>query len=292
MTSAIIVAEALTKSFGARTILNGVSVTAERGDVIGVLGKNGAGKTTLLEVLLGFSPPSSGTASIFGEPSTEMSDAVKARIGFVPQQDELVDFLVGHQHLALTASGYQSWDPALASRLSAEWTVPLDQRIQSMSVGERQKLSLLLALAHRPDLLVLDEPVASLDPVARRAFLQQIAEISADNERTVIFSSHIVSDLERIADKVWILKDGALAWCGELDTLRESVVRLHIRSRRELPKPLRIPETVASRVEGAGATVSVMRWQPAQREALAHQLDAQIEVENLGLEDIFLEMHS
>jgi ABC-2 type transport system ATP-binding protein len=292
MTSPIIVAEALTKRFGARTILNDVSVTAERGDVIGVLGKNGAGKTTLLEVLLGFSPPSAGSASLFGESSTEMSDAVKARIGFVPQQDELVDFLVGRQHLALTASGYRSWDPALASRLSAEWTVPLDQRIQSMSVGERQKLSLLLALAHRPELLVLDEPVASLDPVARRAFLQQIAEISADNERTVIFSSHIVSDLERIADKVWILKDGALAWCGELDTLRESVVRLHIRSRRELPKPLRIPETVASRVEGAGATVSVMRWQPAQREALARQLDAQIEVENLGLEDIFLEMHS
>lgn len=292
MTSPIIVAEALTKRVGEKTILNGVSVTAERGDVIGVLGKNGAGKTTLLEVLLGFSPPNSGSASVCGEQSTEMSDAVKARIGFVPQQDELVDFLVGHQHLALTASGYRTWDPALAARLSAEWTVPLDQRIQSMSVGERQKLSLLLALAHRPELLVLDEPVASLDPVARRAFLQQIAEVSADSERTVIFSSHIVSDLERIADKVWILKDGALAWCGELDTLRESVVRLHIRSRRELPKTLSIPETVASHVEGVGATVSVMRWQPGQRDALARQLDAQIEVESLGLEDIFLEMHS
>lgn len=292
MPSPIILAEELSKRFGDRTILNAVSVAAERGEVIGVLGKNGAGKTTLLELLLGFGPPSSGFAFLFGEKSTEISDAVKSKIGFVPQQDELVDFLVGRQQLALAASGYGSWDPVLAARLSSEWGIPLEQRIQSMSVGERQKLSLLVALAHRPELLVLDEPVASLDPVARRAFLQQIAEISADGERTVLFSSHIVSDLERIADRVWILKDGALAWCGELDTLRESVVRLHIRSRRALPETLSIPETMSSHVDGAGATVAVMRWQPTQRDALARRLDAQIEVENLGLEEIFLEMHS
>lgn len=292
MPNPVVVADQLSKRFGEKTVLNGVSVAAERGDVIGVLGKNGAGKTTLIELLLGFGPPSSGAAYLFGEKSTEISDAVKSQIGFVPQQDELVDFLVGQQQLALAASGYRTWDAALAARLAAEWAVPLNQRIQGMSVGERQKLSLLLALAHRPELLVLDEPVASLDPVARRAFLQQIAEVSADSNRTVLFSSHIVSDLERIADKVWILKDGAVAWCGELDTLRESVVRLHIRSRRALPDSLHLPETVASHVDGSSATVSVMRWQPAQRDALARRLDAQIDVEHLGLEDIFLEMHS
>src|SRR5690606_2929153 len=287
-----VLADNVSKRFGPKSVLNGISLVAESGDIVGILGKNGAGKTTLIDVLLGFSPPTSGNARLFGEKSTALRESVKARIGFAPQQDELIDVLTGAQQLAATASFYRTWDSGLVARLAAEWAVPLDRKIQAMSVGERQKLSLLLALGHRPELLVLDEPVASLDPIARRQFLSQIAELSIERAPTILFSTHIVSDLERVAGKVWIIRDGTVAWQGELDTLRESVVRLHVHSKRPLPLRLDIPETISSRVNGGRATVAVMHWDGDGQATLARRLDAEIEVEALGVEDIFLELHS
>ncbi|HZF32036.1 MAG TPA: ABC transporter ATP-binding protein [Gammaproteobacteria bacterium] len=291
MTQPVVSAQGLSKSFDAKRVLNGISAAAEIGDVIGVLGKNGAGKTTLLEVLLGFSPPSEGTAEVFGEPSMHLSESAKAKIGFVPQQDELVDILTGRHQLNVTAAFHRHWDAALIERLATEWEVPLDRRIANLSVGERQKLSLLLALGHRPELLVLDEPVASLDPIARRRFIAELIDGGAGAQRTVLFSTHIVPDLERAANKVWIVKDGRLAWAGDLDALKESVVRLHIRARRALPADLRVPNALSSRVDGAHATVAAVNWHGDQGTALAASLDADLEVESLGLEEIFVELH-
>jgi ABC-2 type transport system ATP-binding protein len=291
MSSAVVSARALSKSFGTKPVLREITADVEAGDIVGVLGKNGAGKTTLIEVLLGFSPPTSGSAEIFGEPSLDLSAAAKARIGFVPQQDELVDILSGTQQLNVTAAFYKNWDRALIERLTSDWEVPLDRRIATLSVGERQKLALLFALGSHPELLVLDEPVASLDPIARRRFITEIVDRARDARRTVLFSSHIVSDLERAANKVWIIKDGRLAWAGDLDALKESVVRLHIRGRRALPADLHVPDALTARVDGARATVAATRWTSERASALATRLDADVEVENLGLEDIFLELH-
>jgi ABC-2 type transport system ATP-binding protein len=281
----------LTKSFGSKVALQGVSVEVAAGDIIGVLGKNGAGKTTLLEVLLGFSPPSDGSAEIFGEDCLALSAATKGRIGFVPQQDELLGMLNGKQQLAITAAFHANWNYGLIDRLVAEWGVPLDRRLHTLSVGERQKLSVLTALGHQPDLLVLDEPVASLDPIARRQFLTQLFEIAESRTRAVLFSSHIVSDLERAANKVWIIKDGRLHWQGEIDALKESVVRLHIRARASLPPDLAIPDALTVRIEGSAATVAVSEWRPELTETLARRFDAAVEVEPLGLEEIFVELH-
>jgi ABC-2 type transport system ATP-binding protein len=291
MREPILTARNLTKRFGAKTALDGVSADVFPGDIVGVLGKNGAGKTTLLETLLGFSPPNGGTVAVFGEESLEMSEAAKARIGFLSQQDELFAMLNGKQHLAIVSAFHPNWDRALIERLVVEWTVPLDRRIDSLSVGERQKLAVLSALGHHPDLLVLDEPVASLDPIARRQFLQQLFEIAENERRAVLFSSHIVSDLERAANKVWIVKDGRLRWQGDLDALKESVVRLHIHARAPLAADLALPNALAVRVVGNQATATITEWQPALAEGLSKRLDASIDVETLGLEEIFLELH-
>ena len=195
----------LSKKFGRHLALDGVSVEVERGDVIGVLGKNGAGKTTLLELLLGFGVPAAGGAEVFGFDSVSLPAAAKARIGFVPQQDELMDMLTGRQQLRITAAFHQQWHADLIDRLVADWEVPLDRPIRGLSVGERQKLSVLLALGHKPELLVLDEPVASLDHVARRRFLQALVNLTDGHDRAIVFSTHIVSDLERVANRLWIL---------------------------------------------------------------------------------------
>jgi ABC-2 type transport system ATP-binding protein len=291
MSEPIVVARGLCKTFGQKAALKGISAEVQAGDVIGVLGKNGAGKTTLLETLLGFSPPTEGSVRVFGDDCLAMSAATKGRIGFVPQQDELLGMLSGSQQLAVTAAFHSSWDQALIERLVKEWGVPLDRRMLALSVGERQKLSVLTALGHHPELLVLDEPVASLDPIARRQFLAELFEMRETRTRTVLFSSHIVSDLERAANKVWIIKDGQLHWQGEIDTLKESVVRLHIRARAPLPRDFTVPDALAVRVEGTVATVATSQWRADRGEALARSLDAAVEVEPLGLEEIFVELN-
>ena len=292
MTSAVSI-RSLSKSFGRQAVLQDISSEVHPGDVVGVIGKNGAGKTTLLESLLGFSPPTSGSAAIFREDCRSMSAATKARIGFVPQNDELLPTVTGRRQLALTGSFYPRWDAALIDRLAREWEVPLDRRATVLSGGERQKLSTLMALGNRPDLLVLDEPVASLDPLARRRFLQQLLEMASDESRAVIFSTHIVSDLERVANRIWLMRDGRLLWDGDLDALKTSVRRLHLFARRRLPLTLDLPGTISARqaVDGLSATVVVRDLDEAQLQAAAARLDARIESEGLGLEDIFLEIH-
>jgi ABC-2 type transport system ATP-binding protein len=282
----------LVKELGGRRILKGISAQAEAGQVIGLLGKNGAGKSTLIELVLGFAIPTAGNCRVFGEESARMSAACKARIGFVPQQDELVSLMTGEQHLALTASFHQHWDRALVQRLAREWEVPLDRRTGVLSGGERQKIATLMALGHRPEFLVMDEPASGLDPVARRQFMLTILEIAADAGRTILYSSHIVSDIERVASHLWIMREGEMAWQGELDQLKESVVRLHLRADQDLPTRLALPGQIHGRIIGRSATFVVRDWHNERQAEFEALTGAAIEVETLGLEDIFLEVHA
>jgi ABC-2 type transport system ATP-binding protein len=291
MSESYAVAHQLGKSFSGKPVLHDVSFAVEPGDVIGVLGKNGAGKTTLLELMLGFTPATEGKVELFGYDSFRLPGTAKARIGFVPQTDELVDQLTAADQIGVIASFYSRWDDDLVTRLSRSWEVDLRERIKGMSIGQRQKLSILLALGHRPDLLILDEPVASLDPIARRLFLEQIVEVAADGRRSVVFSSHIVSDVERLANKIWIIKDHEMYWQGDFDSLKESIVRVHVRAKRPLPDALAIPNAISLRRNGNAATAVVRDWNTALHDDLHDRLDAELEVEALTLEDIFLELH-
>ena len=220
-----------------------------------------------------------------------MSAACKARVGFVPQQDELIPLMTGEQHLALTASFHKQWDRALIQRLARDWEVPLDRRVGVLSGGERQKIATLLALGHRPEFLVMDEPASGLDPVARRQFMLTVLDIAADAGRTILYSSHIVSDIERVASHLWIMREGEIAWQGELDQLKESVVRLHLRADHDL-SPLSLPGQIRSEVAGSRATVVIRDWHAARHAELEAQTGSSIEVEALGLEEIFLEINA
>jgi ABC-2 type transport system ATP-binding protein len=286
-----VVAQRLSKSFGTHEVLRDVTAEVAPGDIIGILGKNGAGKTTLLELILGFSPPTSGEIRVFGQESVRMTNESKARVGFVPQQDELINQLTAGDQLRVIGSFYRNWDDAFICKLSDTWEIDLNEQVRKMSVGQRQKLSILQALGHQPDLLVLDEPVASLDPIARRQFLEQIIEISTDGERAVVFSSHIVSDIERLANKIWILKDQRLFWAGEIDSLKESVVRIHVRGKRPLPKNLAWPNAYSFDIDGTYATGVVGGWSIESQAELIGAVGADVEIQALTLEEIFLEMH-
>jgi len=283
----------LGKFFGKQRVLTDIDAIVRPGDVVGLLGVNGAGKTTLLEVLLGLSPPSAGSAMLFGAAAADAPAAAKARIGFVPQVDELIGLFTGRQYLDLIATFYPAWDRAFAEKLIADWGIEARKAILAYSVGQRQKLAIIAALAHKPDLLVLDEPVASLDPLARRQFLQQIVAAAADERRAVVFSSHIVSDVERLANVIWILKQGRLVWQGDLDTLKESVIRVHTPATAAPAMRARLRSIVTEKpVNGAGAALVALRAPDEDWSDLEQKLGPEAQIERLGLEDIFLALHS
>jgi len=274
------------------TIIKNISAQVNAGDVVALLGKNGAGKTTLLETILGFSFPVFGSVELWGEHSTGIRGNIKQRIGFVPQQNELLLSVTGKAHIELFKSFRNHWNQSLVDKLTAEWSIPMDVTVGKMSLGQQQKLSILLAMAHEPELLILDEPVASLDPIARRQFLQQLVDVAADENRAIIFSSHIVNDMERVANQVWMLQNGELGYQGGLDELKESIARLTIRAKNPLPRSLGLQHTVREKIMDKEAIVTLKKWLPELQMQLAEKLEAQVHVEYLSLEDIFLELNS
>jgi ABC-2 type transport system ATP-binding protein len=290
MTDTVLTLERLSKRFDGNTVLKDISARVQAGEVIGLLGLNGAGKTTLLETALGFALPDGGSVSWFDRhPAATLPEDVKHRIGFVPQEDELLQQMTGTAYLRLIRGFYRHWHAALIDRLAAEWALPLDTRIGKLSLGQRQKLSILSALGHEPEVLILDEPVASLDPVARRQFLKEIVAMNADQGRTVLFSTHIVSDLERVAQRVWILKEGRLAVDEPIDVLKERTVRVHLNGREPAGLLDGLPAPASRRRHGAGEVLLFTEWEAAHAERLA---GTGATVEALGLEDIFLELHA
>jgi ABC-2 type transport system ATP-binding protein len=291
MTDNALTLNQLTKTFDNNTVLKGVNANVGRGEVIGLLGLNGAGKTTLLETALGFSLPDSGEALVFGEPSANMRSVTKARIGFVPQRDELLEAMKGDEYLKLIAAFYSNWNPTLVNRLATSWDVPLTIKIAKMSVGQRQKLSIIAALGHEPDLIILDEPVASLDPLARRLFLKELVDIAASQTRTIVFSTHIVTDLERVASRVWLMKAGTIDIDASIDELKEGHVRVALQSNLQLPDLLQ--QHLLHRRADHGRDLCLFRdWSPALQQQLAQAAATTIEAETLSLEELFLELHA
>ena len=281
----------LQKSFGPKNVLESVSFSLEPGTVLGLLGANGSGKTTLIKCTLGLLRPTGGSVSVFGENSWDLSAAAKARLGYVPQEVTSYPWMRVRQVIAYTAAFYQNWNQSFVDELSRRWHLPLEDRVGTLSTGQLQTVGIVLALGHEPELLVLDEPVASLDPSARRQFLRTLLEMLDGHERTVLFSTHITSDLERVANRVVILADGQVRFHGELDELKDHVKRLRITARHDLPASFAVPGALRCEVAGANATVSVADFDERLVADMRQTWDADVSVHDLNLEEIFVEMH-
>lgn len=283
--------ERLEKHFKDKQVLRGVDLEVAPGTVLGLLGKNGSGKSTLIKCALGLIKATDGSATLCEDDAWNLSAETKSRLGYVPQEVVSYPWMRVRQVIAYTAAFYPSWNQPLVDKLCRRWQLPLEDRVGPLSVGQLQTLGIILALGHEPDLLILDEPVASLDPNARREFLRTLLEVSDQSQRTILFSTHITSDLERIASRVAILREGTIVFHGELDELKERVKRLRIAARDELPRSFAVPGALQCEVSGSAATVSVADFDEQLVDQMRTTWDADVSVHDLNLEEIFVEMH-
>jgi ABC-2 type transport system ATP-binding protein len=223
--TAVLETEGLGKKYGRRWALQDCSLTIPAGKVVGLVGPNGAGKTTLLHLAVGLVAPSAGSIRVLGGPPAE-GPAQIGRVGFVAQDSPLYAGLSVAKHLRMGGLLNPGWDGALAEDRVERVGLDPRQPAGSLSGGERAQLALTLAIAKRPELLLLDEPVASLDPLARREFLQSLMEVVADQGVSVVLSSHLISDLERVCDYLVVLVASHVRLAGEVDALLASHQRL------------------------------------------------------------------
>jgi len=281
--------ERITKRYAGQTVLRQVSLEVPRGTVLGLIGRNGAGKTTLMRILLGLEQPNDGRALVFGEAALALSDFAKQRIGYVPQQPDAFAWMRVGSMLEFVGRQYPHWDRDFVELSLARWQISAQRRLASLSPGEQQRVALIRALAVNPELLVLDEPASALDPVARRDLLREIVARTAESGTTVFFSTHIVSDLERVASRVVFLHDHHIVVDTALDDLAETHARLNVPAGCMALSADRIPGEVSRRRQPDGSTTLVIArdrgadW-PEIAAAPGVRLDA------LNLEDLFIEV--
>lgn len=278
----------VSKHFGSQRVLDGLDWQIGRGQVVGLLGRNGAGKSTLLECMLGLRELDGGSVAVLGEDAGRLSEKVLARIGYVPQKPDLFDWLTPLQMLDYFKAMYPRWNTGKVEGLLSRWGFDAAMRskqIKKLSGGEQQRLAIIRALAHDPDLLILDEPVSALDPVGRREFLRELVEQVIERGTTVVFSTHILSDLERVAFDLAFLKNGKIALQGQTDALLEGARRILVPASSLPAAPL--AGEVRRHHEGAMASV-IVQGPNAEVERLAREPG--VRVEAMTLEDLFIEV--
>ncbi|MFS2015803.1 ABC transporter ATP-binding protein [Massilia sp. CT11-108] len=288
MSAAIVRMSSVSKYFGSQRVLADLDWQIAPGQVVGLLGRNGAGKSTLLECMLGLREADGGSVALFGEGVAALSDDARGRIGYVPQRTDLFDWLTPVQMFDYFRAMYPRWNTGKVDGLLSRWDVGPELRnkpIKRLSGGEQQRLAIIRALAHEPELLILDEPVSALDPVGRREFLRELVDQVIERGTTVVFSTHILSDLERVAFDLAFLKDGRIALQGQTDALLEGARRVVVPAATLPGSPL--AGEVRRRREGAMTSVIVQ----AQGDDVARLArEPGVRVEPLTLEDLFIEV--
>jgi ABC-2 type transport system ATP-binding protein len=291
MVAFAIEARQVTKVFpGGNTGVDRLELRVRPGSVYGLIGPNGAGKTTALRLFMGLLRPESGTARILGYDLWEAPRSVRSRIVYISQTQQVHNWMTLAELCRYASRLYPRWDDSYAQRLIKGWHLDPHRRIGSLSVGDQRKAALLVAFASRADVLLLDEPAAGLDPIARRALLDEIVSMVARGDGcTVLFSTHLLEDLERIVDHVGIMDAGRVVLASPLDQLHSSVKRVQVVFPGEtVPADFTIPGAIWCERSGPVAMGLTRLVNEAQLDPIRYLPGVRVQVFPLSLEDILL----
>lgn len=288
MSEAIIEITNLTRQFGNKKALDNVSLQVKPGTVMGLVGENGAGKTTLIKHILGLLKAQEGTVRVFGKDPVADPESVLSQIGYLSEEGDLPTWMKVHELMRYAAAFYPNWDEAYAQQLLKEFNLDPGAKLSKISKGQRSRAGLLVAMAYRPQLLLLDEPSSGLDPIVRKDILGAIIRTIADDGRTVLFSSHLLTEVERVSDEISIVKNGKILLSDSLDHVKES----HLRATLVFDEPRTTPPVIEGSLvwSGSGREWSMTYCGKAtQLEAMSAAIGAKVvEKAGLSLDEIFV----
>jgi len=288
MSEPVLCFEDVTRRFGATTALDHLSLRLEEGRVLGLVGRNAAGKTTALRLAQGQLYPDAGRITVLGLDPVRSGLAVRERVSLLSEEAALYPWMTVSEILAFGAAIHPSWDPALSERLRRRLDVSSASRIRSLSRGTKAKVALILAVACRPRLLLLDDPTAGLDPLARREVLEGVLESVVNEGGSVVYASHLVHDLERVADDLVVLDAAHVVLAGTLEEIKARVKRATAVFPAMAPSSCEIPNGIETRAEGRVLTV-LAHAANGELEVALHKLGAEsVDVEAPSLEEILV----
>jgi ABC-2 type transport system ATP-binding protein len=278
----------VTRRFGDKLALDDVTFRVSAGAVVGLVGENGAGKTTLIKHILGLLKAQTGAVRVFGSDPIADPVGVLSRLGYLSEEPDMPGWMRVRELMRYIAAFYPTWDSAYAEKLRVEFGLDPEAKVKNLSKGQRARAGLLCALAYRPELLVLDEPSSGLDPIVRRDILGAIIRTIADEGRTVLFSSHLLSEVERVSDQVAMIKSGHILFCDSLDRIKQSHMRLTLQFESPQAKPPALAGALAW--DGSGCEwTAVCSGYSKQFQTAAAEVGARIvEQSGLSLDEIFL----
>lgn len=289
MDESVINIENLVKYFDGRCVLDGINLKVPQGCVYGLLGRNGAGKTTIIRILLGLDFPSRGQTFLLGKKSSKLSAKIRGRIGCVAEGHNLIQNYKVDRLIKLCKGLSLRWNNEFFNRIIETFHLPLDRKVKELSMGMRAQLNLALALATEPELLILDDPTLGLDTVARRQFLELAIEIIQQQGRTILFCSHILSDVERIAERIGILTAGKLVVDCPLEELKIRVKKLRVIFPETAPTDLYITEIINQQINNREMVLTVANWNRQKQTILETFKPSSCTEIPMSLEDIFIE---
>lgn len=275
----------LTKDYGPKRALWDLSLRVPRGSVYALLGRNGCGKTTTIKLLMGLLRPTRGTCRVLGEPSDAMSESVRERIGYLVEGHPLPRTWRVRQLERFVRAFYRTWDASFYARCLDRFEIDASQRVWSLSRGQRGLVALALTAAPNPELMVLDDPSIGLDAVVRRTFLESMVELIQREGRTILFASHHLADVERVADRIGILENGVLRADCTVETFLARVRRVEFALAGELGE---FPGLLDVRRNGERVTITVANYGGGLDERLTAMGARDVEAVPLNLEDAFV----
>jgi ABC-2 type transport system ATP-binding protein len=290
MAENVIQTQNLVRKFGKTVAVDHINLQVKKGSIYGFLGENGAGKTTSIKMMLGLLKPTDGSVEVLSFNPIKDSVDIKKRVGYVPEDQTMYNWMTVSEICSFTGSFYPTWNKKLADDLLTRFDLAKEKKIKQLSRGMQAKVMLTLALAHEPELLILDDPTSGLDAIVRREFLESVIDLIEKEGRTVFFSSHIINEVERVADYIGIIHNGKLVIETELEQLKQQTKKLRLIFESALPEVGSVPNLLRVEKGAHELILTIADFNDQKLAEMRNRFNAKsAEIIDMNLEDIFVE---